>query len=99
MQRFNLIMLSLLFMLSVTAAAPWKPEQALVKRDSAIQAEDDCAIKSNIIHVHCSGVSVDFVYAYRIDPTELVGLISIVHITANKIYLAHRRRNYLLLHK
>jgi hypothetical protein len=76
MHKFNLIALSLLFMLSLTAAIPTKPEQALVKRFCIPLPGYPC----NAVDQR---VSVDFIYARRLEPTEPVALTSIIHINAN----------------
>jgi hypothetical protein len=76
MHKFNLIVLSLLFVLSVTAAAPEQPEQAMVKRKSpSSDAAEGCGF-------NCL-VSVDFVYARHLEPTEPLVVISIIHLNAD----------------
>jgi hypothetical protein len=91
MDKFNLIVLSLLFILSVTAAAPVEPEQGIVKRDGI------CA--DNQGHRVCDLVSIDFIYARRLEPTEplAASLPGSLSLNANSIIpVARRWRNYLL---
>jgi hypothetical protein len=62
MDMFNLSFLSLLDILSVTAAAPVEAEQGIVERDGI------CV--ENQGHEVCTTVGIDFVHARRLEPTE-----------------------------
>jgi hypothetical protein len=68
MHKFNLIVLSLLFILSVTAAAPVEPEQGIVKRDDGSNGDGTCTDDGG--PALCTTVSIDFMYARRLEPTE-----------------------------
>jgi hypothetical protein len=78
MQKFNLIVLSLLFILSVTAAAPDADplDQQIAKCRSSLDAR-------GYVWMYCPKVSVDLIYTRRLEPTEPLALTSIIHLNAN----------------